>query len=344
MKKRLFAMALALVVFTTAFCGCTSTKQTKSKGDEKFRVTAYVTLDSIKNFEGFEKGHINEVTDVILIGAARFDEEGKITLDESYAEAHKNLKAAVDAVKGVRLHLAVLGPGNQSESDDWNDQMNDQAMRHNNAFKSGNLEKSIKDLLIKDGYDGVYFDYEYPIRKKDWKKFNDFIVVLDEYLGDSFTIGMALGAWNMGQNKKAIKATDFVQIMSYDTWGEDGTHSTVSQAEKDIKTALKRGYDPKQLELGVPFYARPTTQEPYWYGYNGYYKDIDEKGFCKDKETGLTFSFNTCDVIKQKTSYAIDMGLGGVMVWHYACDAAYGDEKSLFKAIDDAVKVAEMRE
>lgn len=342
MKKRILSIVLTLACVLTSFCACSKTETTQS--DEDFRVTAYVTLDSVLNFDGFQKEYINEVTDVILIGAARFDEEGNINLDENYEAAHKYLKDVVDSLEGKRFYLTLLGPGSQSDSDDWYEQMADQAKRHNTAFENENFISSIKELLDKDGYDGVYFDYEYPIKKTYWKSFNKFIVKLDEALGDTYKIGIAVSNWDIGQDKKAREATDFVQIMSYDSWEEDGTHSSMAQAEKDIKTFIKKGYDRKQLELGMPFYARPTTRDPYWYSYNGYVDKIDENGFCKDDETGLTFSFNTPKVIKEKTAYAIDQGLGGVMIWHWACDVPYDHDNSLFKAIDEAVKESQTQE
>lgn len=327
------------------FYGCSaSTESTNAEKDSNFRVTAYATMGSLLNFDSFPKEHINNVTDVIFIGCANFDENGKINFNDGYDEALKNLKSVLAMSDDVKCHIAITGPGNQSDSDDWYDQMADQAKRHTNAFKSGNLQESIKNLLVDGEFDGVFFDYEYPIKRKYWKSFNEFIVNLDEYLGDTYTIGMAVAAWDLGQNKKAMQATDIVQIMSYDLWEEDGTHSSVKQAETDVETFLKHGYDASQLELGLPFYARPTTKEPYWYGYNGYYDKIDSKGLCKDDETGLTFSFNTCDVIKQKTSYAVDMGLGGVMIWHWACDVPADNDKSLFNAINEVVSVADMRE
>lgn len=343
MKKYLLSVFCVFLAVCTLFTACSSCTPTTTKRDSSFRVTAYITMDSILNFDSFQKEHINNVTDVILIGCANFDENGKISFNDGYDEAVTNLQKVLEISKDTRCYLSITGPGNQSDSDDWYKQMADQAKRHNKAFASGNLEESIKTALKDGKFDGVFFDYEYPIKKKYWKSFDKFIIKLDQYLGDEYKIGIAIGSWDLGQGKKAMKATDIVQIMSYDEWDEDGTHASVAKAEEDIKACLKHGYDPAQLELGLPFYARPTTHDSYWYGYNGYYEKLDDKGFCEDSETGLTFSFNTCDVIKEKTSIAIDMGLGGVMIWHWACDVPADNEKSLFKAINDAVDVANMK-
>lgn len=38
-------------------------------------------------------------------------------------------------------------------------------------------------------------------------------------------------------------------------------------------------------------------------------------------------------MIEEKTQYAIDDGVGGMMVWHYSCDLPADNDKSLFKAM-----------
>ena len=75
----------------------------------------------------------------------------------------------------------------------------------------------------------------------------------------------------------------------------------------------------------------------FWYGYNGYYKEINEDGWYHCPETDKDFWFNTPDVIEKKTEYAINNGYGGVMVWHYNCDLPSTEEDSLFRAIGEAV-------
>ena len=52
---------------------------------------------------------------------------------------------------------------------------------------------------------------------------------------------------------------------------------------------------------------------------------------------GLLTSFNGVQIIKDKTAFAHDYGLGGVMVWHYTCDVPYEDDLSLFKAIQTSL-------
>ena len=65
---------------------------------------------------------------------------------------------------------------------------------------------------------------------------------------------------------------------------------------------------------------RSETQEKIWYEYNSFYDKLDEDGLYYETDTGLIHSFNTQKTVYDKTAWGIKQGLGGVMVWHYACD------------------------
>lgn len=311
------------------FASCSRADELQNPKD--FRITAYVIGDRI--LENFDDSHMSQVTDVILFGCANFDEDGEVIEPDCLEESYNILRNSSDK---VNIYLNILGPSSQSDSDDWNDQMDDLSERYTRAFESGKLEQNIKSVLEKYGFDGVFFDYEYPLKSKYWKAYDSFILSLDETLGDKYKIGIALADWNANQSREAIDATDFVEVMAYDLWDDDGNHATMDIAQDAIKKMRKKGYLSRQLDLGVPFYARPTTKEAYWYDYASWADKIDDNGLCKDDETGLTFSFNNYDLVKQKTAWAIENGIGGMMVWHYSCDLPADNEKSLFNAMYEA--------
>lgn len=306
---------------------------------EGFRITAYLVGDSFHNQDEIDYSHFDQITDFILIGVANFDRNGNVILTEKFKAAYNNTAPYIP--DGKKYYLNIIGPKSTLETDKWNKRMRSQGNLHTQAFKSGKLELNIKGILEKYGFDGVYFDYEYPINRKSWKSFNNFIVSLHSVLGSKYKIGMAMSNGRFGQSKEARAATDFIEIMSYDNWNKSGYHSPYENAALDIKAFIKKGYEPSRLGLGLPFYARPTTQEEYWYDYKTYCDSIDENGLYVDlTDTGLTFSFNTYDVIKQKTELAVSCGLGGVMVWHYTYDATKDNKISLFNAIEDGINTA----
>lgn len=305
------------------------------KKAENFRVTAYIVGDRFIVSSDVPSAHFETVTDAILIGVSDFNEKGEIVLDENFDAILKNVRCAMGE-SSANLFVNLIGPGAESEYDSWEDRMEALAVNHEKAFSSGVLENNIKELLDKYGFDGVFFDYEYPLTKEHWKSFSDFLVSLDSVLGDGYLIGYAASPWNAKPSKASLGITDMVEVMSYDNWDKNGKHSPVSRAEKDIRGMLRKGYTPQQLDLGIPFYARPVTQEAYWYGYAEYCDEIDENGLYYDEETGLTFSFNTQADVYEKTVYALKHGIGGVMVWHYSCDCSPENEKSLFNTISRA--------
>lgn len=338
--KRLSKMisVLLCIIIATTLCSC-SGKDIGNADPKEFRVTSYIVCDERFTEDSIYADTFNQITDIIIFGNAVFDEEGIITLSDSFDNSIKILEKYI---KNQNVYLNILGPGSQSTSDDWNEQMYDLADRHNSAFESGVLETSIKSVLEKYSFDGVVFDYEFPLRSKDWKIYDKFILSLRETLGNDYKIGMSMVSWNLKQSKAARNATDFFEVMSYDLWDDDGYHATMKIAQDDIKKMIKKGYDTSKLDLGIPFYARPTTKEAYWYEYKNYYDKMSSDGLYEDDETGLTFSFNTYEMVYDKTQWALANGVGGVMVWHYDCDLPIDNDKSLFHAIsnakDDAIK------
>lgn len=337
--KRIAIALLALVIPVTIFSACSGKRESTPVNIEDFRITAYVVADDLRNFDSFDTSHFDQITDIILIGCADFGESGNVVLADDFDTVLANLQIAMKADPDKKVYLNLLGPSAQTDDTaDWDAQMKDLGERHNNAFQSGKLEDNIKTVLDKYHFDGVFFDYEFTIKSKNWRIYSDFILSLNEKLGDAYEIGMALASWDIKLSDEAKDAVDRIEVMSYDLWDDDGNHATYEIAQEDIEKFEKAGYDKAKLDLGVPFYARPTTKEAYWYLYKDYADIIDENGICHDDETNLTASFNTYDVIAKKTKLAIDSGCGGMMVWHYACDLPKSDDRSLFNAIYNTVQ------
>lgn len=339
LAKRILTALLAFVIPVTMFSACSGKRESTPVDIENFRITAYVVADGLRDLDSFDASHFDQVTDVILFGCADFDEKGKVVLADDFETVLANLQIAMKADPNKKIYLNLLGPSAKTdESADWNEKMKDLGKRHNNAFQSGKLEDNIKKVLDKYHFDGVFFDYEFPMKSKNWRVFSDFVVSLRGKLGGDYVIGMSLASWDLKLSDEAKNAVDRIEVMSYDLWDDDGNHATYEIAKDDLEKFEKAGYDMAKLDLGVPFYARPTTEEEYWYSYKDYADSIDKNGLFNDKETGLKFSFNTYEVIEKKTKLAIDSGCGGMMVWHYACDLPKSDDRSLFNAIYNTVQ------
>ena len=303
-----------------------------------FRVTAYV-VDGITDLSTFKTEHLSRVTDVIMIGKGmpRIMKDGTLEMDPNFALYVSNMKEATKGLP-IRIHVNMFGPPaeNVPEGATWDAQMHAQARQYQKAFMSGKLEGNIKSLLETYELDGVFFDWEYPNQSIHKKWFGDFLVSLDAALGDDYAIGCAVSNWCADFPAEAIAVMDMVELMSYDIFDSEGFHATTELAKDHVNTLLSLGYKPEQIDLGIPFYGHPTNGQMSWYGYNGFHDKLDEQGLYHEESTGLKHSFNTPAVVYEKTEWCIENNVGGVMVWHYACDVPGDGEYSLFAAIAQA--------
>ena len=316
-----------------------------------FRVNSYIVCPTFYSENSVDIERTQVVTDAILFGVARFNENGEVFLqgaeiNGSNVSGEEILSYTIESLKkansSIKIYCNILGPdGSDSE---------DKEKLHSIAFTDNKdaLSKNIIDLLSEYGFDGIFFDYEYPYKNKSRKDFSDFLVHLDSLL-DTYILGASLSEWCCDLSDMAIKALDRVEIMAYDDMETyEGSHAEFSSKGGifAIESFIKQGYDLSKCDLGLPFYGRTHGGEEAWPSYAAIVNDITSPfenavdrfyingGMYSE---GISTSFNGVQMIKDKTSFAFDYGLGGVMVWHYSCDVPYNSELSLFRAIHDSI-------
>lgn len=329
--KRLFSTLLAFfnLLFSIAAPGAPDK-------DNKFRVTSYVIADRVQQAENLHSEDFDIITDVILFGCAVFNSAGEVNTDKDVLEcALTNLREVIGD-REVKIHINLLGPDPVTDSNDYNEQMKDKGKRHTLAFRSGVLEENIVNLVETYDFDGVFFDYEYPMNYVNWTPFNQFLVRLDSKLGSKI-LGLAVSDWDIKLSVGSFLAVDRFEVMLYDVYDESGRHATTETVIKLSKNLKKFSIPKNKLDFGLPFYSRPTDRSEYWYDYASYCNSIDENGFYHDISADKTFWFNRPADIAEKTRFAIDNGFGGVMIWHYSCDVPSSDSRSLLRAVGDSV-------
>lgn len=131
-------------------------------------------------------------------------------------------------------------------------------------------------------------------------------------------------------SKEAIDALDQIEIMSYDLFDNDGNHSSfASGAVQPVEYFLDKGFKPEQINLGLPFYARPKDGSGIWINYdNPEYTPVDR---FQNYSNGMWFSGT--QMTMDKTAYAIEKGLGGMMIFTATEDVEYSSDLSLLKSI-----------
>jgi len=304
--------------------------------NEEFRVTSYIIASNIQDEKRLHEEDFDIITDVILFGCVSFNAKGEVETQKEILEtALANLRSAIGERK-VKIYVNLLGPGPLESHGDYNKDQADQGRQHTLAFKSGVLEDNIVALLEKYDFDGVFFDYEYPLNYINWTPFNQFLVRLDSKIGDKI-LGLAVTEWDIKLSLGSFMAIDRFEVMLYDVYDDEGRHAT-PQKVKELSKKLKLYSIPKEkLDFGLPFYARPTDKTAYWYDYASFCEGIDENGYYYDAGIEKTFWFNRPSDIAETTLYAIENDFGGVMIWHYNCDLPSSDSRSLLRAVGSTV-------
>ncbi|MBE6653194.1 MAG: hypothetical protein E7610_07265 [Ruminococcaceae bacterium] len=305
----------------------------------EFRVSAYLDDFLAADLATFDASNLKNVTDVILF-SSHFDNAGNVTIRPDAITAVQNLRELTKD-NPIRIHVNLLGPFSTLSNGTNDEHMDSMAIEYKKAIDSGVLEQNIKNALEQYGFDGVFFDYEFPVRREHKDNWGAFLVSLKEVLGDEYLMGCAISSGSADLPIEAIRAIDRVELMCYDMWEEEdpdtlGMHSPLSVTIDCWKTLRRLGYESSQIDVGMPFYARPTNHGAYWYAYKDYYHLIDENGYYYDESIGLTMSFNNQETIYKKTEWAIEKGLGGVMAWNYQNDVSGDNELSLFRAVSQA--------
>lgn len=329
--KRIFATFLAFANLLI------SVVMNPNQKNETFRVTSYVVANSVQNINCLHSEDFEIITDVILFGCANFAANGEVTTDTPVLEtALSNLKTVIGE-RNVKIHVNLLGPGPLEDHGNYSENMEDMGKQHTLAFKSGVLEENIISLVEKYDFDGVFFDYEYPLNYVNWTPFNQFLVRLDEKLGEKI-LGLAVTEWDIKLSLGSFMAVDRFEVMLYDVFDDEGRHATPEKVQELSKKLRLFSIPKEKLDFGLPFYARPTDKSGYWYDYASFCDKIDENGYYYDGSIDKTFWFNRPFDIAETTGFAIENGFGGVMIWHYSCDFPSSDPRSLLKAIGDTVK------
>src|SRR5262249_34846473 len=127
---------------------------------------------------------------------------------------------------------------------------------------------------------------------------------------------------------RAYAALDRIHVMSYD---HGGKHSTLEQAKADVKFLLDKKVPAEKICLGMPFYGRNTKGRKE----SRYRKLVQDNHPAADVDEVAGVYFNGIKTIQEKTRYAKENGLAGVMIWELGEDTM--DETSLLRAIGEVV-------
>lgn len=340
--------------------------------NDNFDVAAYITFKSAYHIDNLDENHF-PIIKTIYLAFIYFDENANIFIrdeyiggqtipgEELFSTVLSNVKAK--ASKDVKIMPVFVGrdfSGSLSTSDVHTIAMRD----HKEKLANG-----IKTFIDTHNLDGVSFDYEYPEGSSETKVFYEFCTYLKTVLSEDQLVTGATNAWMFHPQNymsyevgKNIMSMDKLEMMAYDDKDEEYTdayHSTfqngaykqyylfksmegdsiAAEMVRELVYGDKDAVFPlSKINLGLPFFSRPLTMEEYW---GDYPVDAEKLGKFSNMTTNEIYGpeyYNSWQMIYDKTTFCIDNGFGGVMVWQYICDLPMEHELSLFGAIKAAIE------
>lgn len=324
-----------------------------TKTADNFDTMAYVTTDSIL-FEGMENSeYYSKVTQFNVISSLYHDKDGNIIFkdidDGNNLSGREDFEKALATVREANPQAKIVATilGNQDFTGDGLSIV----QRHSMAMgdNADTLIKSILEIIQRYELDGISFDYEYPDSISSNNTYAKFLQQLKDSMPEGKILTIAMSEWQLGIGKLSVKdldCVDKIELMAYDLFDEYGDHSTFYKTAYDIIDKIAgHGLDLSKVNLGVPFYSRPVNHDEFW----GNYKDVAqelspwENSYIQDytdihgnSQKAVSNYYNGRQMIYDKTCFAIDSGLGGIMIWHIACDSQ-DPELSLLYQIERAV-------
>ncbi len=321
---------------------------------QDFEVMSYLLVDRAYTLTPKSAALMSHTTQFNLFGSVYLDKDGHLhfqdyLFDGKSVEGRTVLKKAVEKVReynpSAKIVYTILG------NLDINGDGLDTQDRHSGAMgKNANmLVKECLDVMEEYGFDGISFDYEYPYTHNANTTYGKFLEKLKKAMPDGKSLSAAFSMWNftsaVGFPLSKLDFLDSIELMTYDGFDDRGNHSAFYKMCAEALYQLdRRGVDMNKVHLGLPFYSRPIDKAGYW----GVYADVSQQlgvwgnGIVEDVNAGEgeTYQqkcyYNGRQMIYDKTCYAIDTGVGGVMIWHYSCDTT-DSELSLYGAISEAV-------
>jgi GH18 family chitinase len=202
--------------------------------------------------------------------------------------------------------------------------------------KRGAFAAKLAAYVEEHSFDGLDVDIEGPSINDDYGAFIAELAKALKPKGKLLTAALSKGYGGSKVPDSVFEHFDFINIMAYDGAGpwnpnSPGQHSSMEFAKSNTAYWLKRGLPKEKAVLGVPFYG---------YGFGEAFKKDDyayaelvaaHPGAENVDEVGKTIWYNGLPTIRAKTQYAMEQGLGGIMIWSLDADAV--GEKSLLTAI-----------
>jgi hypothetical protein len=196
-----------------------------------------------------------------------------------------------------------------------------------NPVARGNFVWNVTQYCLDYGLDGVDLDWELAFSAEQKDNYSELVRELHNSL-KPYGLRLTIAVYPLGSDIRpwAIEYVDWLNIMVYN-FGYP--HSTFEHAVWSLNHWEDYGAPREKEVLGIPFYGVGNDSTYSYRTIMAAYQPGPEV----DEIRGI--SFNGIDTVKSKTTYAINSGGAGVMIWELSQDTQ--DSTSLLKAIDEEI-------
>lgn len=302
---------IALSVFVAAATGAIGVPYAHAEeGVAPFRVVGYVPTWTTQDVSERALGQLSD----LIIFSAEVTADGDFPAQPIPDETLAWYQRARDE-HHLRLHLCIGGWGRSAGFSD---------MTGNAVKRTAFIEKAL-EYCKRHGIHGIDYDWEFPGNQEE-KSAYDALIMETSFAARSagVEVSIALG-WTQTISEAAQKAVNHVHLMTYDMGKR---HADFGDMESVVKRLLSQGTPAAKICLGVPFYGRKLDDPEVSADYANLVRDFK---VVSETDSAGGYTFNGPETIRRKTRYAIEKGLGGIMIWQVSGDAT-GD-LSLLEAI-----------
>ena len=196
------------------------------------------------------------------------------------------------------------------------------------AASVSRLAAVVADAVVKGGFHGVSFDWEYPQLDEEWIGYAELLRATRRALDAAETgerkLALSLAIHPLKSTFDALKkfgiidVVDWVHVMAYDNFGDPKGHATVSSAEELMKYT-RSTMSVSKFTLGIPFYARALGNPGDVKTYEEIRRDLGED-FDPTWNRHGAYAYDSVHDVQKKVRLARAAGYAGVMIWELGQD------------------------
>lgn len=311
MKPSASFLTLCLLAVLLTSCSPMQNPTPLPREDNSFRIVAYATDAIIVDIIPYDKlTHIN-YSFLIPNADGTFERLNNAWKLESIVESAHS--------QNVRVSVAVGGWG-------WDNEFEQMASQPESR---ASFVKNLKDIVDQYQLDGVDIDWEYPDPGESAQNFLALMKELRAALPVKLISTAVISHGDetgLGIPDETFALVDYVNVMTYDGEG----HGSMTQFEEGLKYWSTRGLPKEKMNIGVPFYSRPSEIS--------FAKLVQFDPAAAQVDTfeynGTPQMYNGIPTVQAKTRLAVEKA-GGIMFWALDHDAQ--GEFSLVNAIYETV-------